>query len=115
METQKALDMIRELAGKLGQTTEYLWPHAVRYVAIREAIAFSASLVALAFSLYFLKRSWSNAIFEEWEETPSVIAPVIVSSIFVFVTTFEFLLGGIPAISRFLEPVGYTVILILQK
>lgn len=43
----ETIELLRELAGKLGQTVDSLWPHAVRYVAISGVMDILVGVVLL--------------------------------------------------------------------
>jgi hypothetical protein len=52
----KVVDALQQLATKLGQTVEALWPHAVRYEAIDGAVNILVGLVLAFFSWKLFKR-----------------------------------------------------------
>jgi len=75
----KAMELLQELATKLGTTVETLWPHYVEYIwayAVGEAAIFLAALVALvvALRIHGNRRALIRAIDDEkarrcmWEE-----------------------------------------------
>ena len=103
---EKAMDLVRELAGKLGQTVETLWPSAVRYVVVDGVADFLiGGVVGTVLLLVTLKLAkWlkedEQGYHAEWA-IPVAIFSGIIGLVFWCVA-----LSQIPAI---FEPTGYLI------
>ena len=110
----EALELIRELAGKIGQTVDGLWPHAVRYYAL-EALAvvlgsFFALIVALGIFYGLRNRPWLRGNqYDRWPSERMIVG--FICGIVFFVTLVNFC-RQFPII---MEPTGYAVNKILSR
>lgn len=99
----KVWDAIQQLAGKLGSTAEYLWPKAIRFVAVDAAVSVAMGFVVLGACLWGGHKAFQIAR----EEGDEVYRPLGVISIAVGLLVFVRTVGSsLPAV---FEPVGYLV------
>ena len=101
----KAVELLRELVGKLGQTVETLWPSAVRYVVVD---ALSGALIAGMLGGACLILGWR--ISKLWDEEDydyvQVITITWVMTAIMVCLCWGIALSFLPAV---FEPVGYLV------
>ena len=106
----EAVELLRELATKLGTTVETLWPHAIRYVVIEGlcSIVFTV-LFLLIFGIILYKLRNSSWLVDD--EYPSM--RFIVAGVFSFFLIISCIV--IPCdLPKILEPTGYLVYNILR-
>jgi hypothetical protein len=99
----KLFDALKEFAAKLGQTIEYLWPHAVRYVVF-DGLASLLTAVMVVFAVNWLRRSINATLVKARceEYTPfsnclGILAMCVAAAV------------GLACIPQIFEPVGYIV------
>lgn len=104
----KAIELLRELAQKLGQTVETLWPHAVRYVVVNAATVVVCGAVFLAagvcLGIVSLRRL-SNHGDEAW--TAGAVGGIAMLFVGLLLVA-----GRLPVL---IEPVGALVLQILSS
>lgn len=108
--TDKAIDTLRELAGKLGQTVEALWPVATRYVAVDAAVSVAVGLVTsmgmVAAALY-LRTAYLRLTDERKVEVgPLLIGSTIFCVVVALLTATGVMTECLPSV---LEPTGALV------
>ena len=106
----EAMELLRELAEKLGQTVESLWPSVVRYYAISAIVNIAVSLGIFAIVSIVLRANRQKPFWID-DNTPTLrlFAAIVVSIAAIFlIGTF---LSQMPII---IEPTGYAVDQILH-
>jgi len=112
----KAIELLERLAAKIGQTAEILWPHTVRYEALR-ALGYIVilSVTAIALWLFYWKYAdhpWTYPDVNARDRYPSARLLLVIAA-------SGFTLSAIAAwffnIAIVLEPIGYTVMKILVR
>ena len=110
---EKALEMIGQLAAKLGQTTEALWPHVVRHTAIEGGASLLIGVFVLAVLVVGLVGTYRTANKDDWftSDGPRCAAVVIflVLCLITFITSVKILNNFSENVSKFLEPTGHTI------
>ena len=103
----QTLDLIRELAGKIGQTVEALWPHSVRFHAIQALTGCTLAAIVIifcvltAFSIYRKKDILDS-------EIGGTIFMACIGGAFLGVVIFSV------SLPKVLEPTGSLVIEIIR-
>ena len=114
----KAMELLEQLAAKIDQTVEILWPHAVRYQAVSATVAvaiWTFVAVVLWFAYWkFSGQPWTfpSASERSGDDYPSARLLLV---IFAPIATCVAVMAWVYQFPVVLEPVGYTVMKIIGK
>jgi len=108
---EKTLDLLRELATKLGQTVDYLWPEYLRFIvwnATAEMFAFGLVLI-LALVLYRVlsKRCPSWTLEDHWHNIKPTWKPFGLAV--VVLVALAFIVNVCTNVPRIASPAGSVV------
>jgi uncharacterized membrane protein len=108
----KVINLLTDLAGKLGQSVETLWPHAVRYEAMSALGWMGASVAVVILCLVY--RAKLGKVLKRLDEADSYSAsmdamPYQAANATVCVTAIAFVLVFFAQLPILLEPTGYLV------
>jgi len=107
----EAINLLRDLAAKLGQTVEELWPHAVRYQAV-SALTWIGVWTAVFLAAGALMLSQKKQSYWIDNDTPTAKFIFTVLFFFALITWVGVMGTNLPIV---LEPTGYTVTGILGR
>ena len=107
----EAISLLRDLAAKLGQTVEELWPHAVRYQAV-SALTWIVVWTAVFLAAGALMLSQKKQSYWIDDETPTAKFIFTVLFFFALIAWIGVMGTNLPIV---LEPTGYTVTGILGR
>lgn len=102
----EAVELLRELATKLGTTVELLWPHAVRYIVVDALSPIIVTLLAvLVISIIFYKvKDLSWTLGDDYCPSIKLVVAIILGvSFLVLCINLE------RELPRIFEPTGYLV------
>lgn len=103
-ELDKAIDALRELATKIGQTIDLLWPQYLQYLVWRAIGEIIGSCLASLISLYVLMRLIKADIGEDARHAGLVVAWILFT-----ITTVIFIIVTSDSIAIIVSPAGYAV------
>jgi hypothetical protein len=107
---EKALEFLKELADKLGQTVESLWPTAVRYVVVQAATNIVFKVATIIFLTVVVRFVWKNLNeFEKGHDSEGRQIGKILSVIVYTVTVFLLIVFMSDDITHIIEPTGTLV------
>lgn len=108
----KVVELLGQLAEKLGQTVEALWPHAVRYVVVDGLVGVAFGLVMFGLSLYvvlklvpFLREEGKKSILDQSDLYVWAVVAMALCAVALPVALF----GIFANLPQVFEPVGYLV------
>ena len=114
----KAMELLEQLAAKIGQTVEILWPHAVRYQAISAMVTLTIStLVAAVLWFAYWKFSGQPWFFDAdtsgtGDDYPSAKFFLMLAAP---IPTFIAVMTWLVQFPVVLEPMGYIIMKIIGK
>lgn len=106
---EEAIEGLRELAAKLGQTVEYLWPEYIRFIVWKAAIPVVLILLIWVACVFFFARAMrelKNLDEQKYEEIKAREAMAIIVGVCLFLSTLTMLIVVGDNVPRMMAPVG---------
>ena len=116
METlDKALDLIRQLAEAMGQTTAYLWPRVVLYEWAQALGDLLVCGLVLIVALVVFYRAVVEGHRTKWPDEPTLYIKMIPAGVLLVVFFLVVSINSATWFATLVSPEGYTVLHILGK
>ncbi len=104
-----AVNLLKDLASKLGQTVEALWPHAVRYVVVDGIVGFVFCVVVGGAALYFGPKLLRWVKSDKFGEEDWQVGVMVLGGICCLLAALTCLICIPDSIIKVIEPTGYLI------